>query len=133
MRFPSSNELFYFGGPASLINGACEEHANCKFRLGRLPPANGAGRVWLTDEADCCELTAVYGDEARCDFQCVQCGQPLASPPAIDIPHMPPLHGFLRSSAQPTTRDYVAALDKEIEFVQDEIDNLKVKVSTLLR
>jgi hypothetical protein len=75
-----SESLYYLGGPAALVNGACDTHANSSFAFGRNPPQQGQHKwMHLTDEVtQQSHITSLYGEEARLDWFCA-CGSPLTS------------------------------------------------------
>ena len=122
--------LYYLGGPAHLVNAACDNHANCEYKL---KSKNSIKKMWAKDfitKGE--EITALYGFDHRPDLFC-HCGSSLLAHGQIDqrsihTSHVKPHPKFKSVYFNPlATADYVESLSKEYQYVRKVNDELRRK------
>jgi hypothetical protein len=120
--------LYYLGGPAHLLNAACNEHANISFKCN---PSNNKRAVKTTDAiAKGQELTALYGCCHHFDIFC-ECGQSLLSQGIPDARAVQQMHIPIATQYRThrfnefATSDYVAALTSELCDIERLIDEIR--------
>jgi hypothetical protein len=128
--FQRSNDdpLCYLGGPAHLLNAACNEHANTTFKC---TPSNTSRSVWTTDIVSVGqELKVLYGFAHQFDIFCA-CGlsllpQGIADARAIHQPHTTTVEVYRTTNFNTyATSDHVAALARELRDMERLIDEIR--------
>jgi hypothetical protein len=118
--------LCFLAGPASLINGACDKHANSSLKL--TSKVNSCCWIGEQDVSTDSEITIVYGDESRCDLLCDICLRRLCISGGVAADHVPVLEEFSPSSFQPhSTADRVRALSNEAKIMRRHLIQLRLK------
>jgi hypothetical protein len=120
-----SGNLYYFGGPASLLNCACDIHSNSSLCLGRHPPKNGACAKTTDEISRNDELVVCYGDLAH-SFPCRKCGKPSQSIQHQHFDHAPvlPSLSHLVNTQGATASVFILALHKEADELEKAIQRI---------
>ncbi len=115
VRLPQSTTLFYLGGPACTINGACDMCSNTQLKISQRCVAI------TSDLSVGDELVIVYGGNARADLLC-ECGCMLVNHVSVLSRHS--------LACDEEDMKHVCALERELAFVTLLVEVIAHKQNT---
>jgi hypothetical protein len=121
-----AGRLYYFGGPALLLNCACDNHSNTSLCLGRQPPKQYSCAKVTNDVNRQDELVVCYGNLSS-SFPCRLCGKLTPAIRRESFDHAPVHPSLIDTvSREAAISVYISCFHKEADMLEQAIKQLDI-------